>query len=203
MASRCPAATSIAVSRSAHSSTPCPPNLLLGLRRDCASVSPRTQDWHTAQPAQRVRVAASRGSAGTGSRGQRWAFAVMAGAQPREILGSRGAITPESRRGPTRRKGGVPMSNTSQGLLQRRRDAVGTDWRNYAACHDVDPELFFPLGTSGASLLQIEEAKQICRTCPVCGPCLRWALDSGDAGVWGGTTEDERRIHRQLRTLRG
>jgi WhiB family transcriptional regulator, redox-sensing transcriptional regulator len=89
------------------------------------------------------------------------------------------------------------MSETSQGLLQRPRNAAGTDWRNYAACRDVDPDLFFPLGTSGASLLQIDDAKQICRTCPVCGPCLRWALESGDAGVWGGTTEDERRKHRQ------
>ena len=42
----------------------------------------------------------SRGAAGTGSRGQRWAFAVMAGAQPREILGSQGATTQEPRRGP-------------------------------------------------------------------------------------------------------
>ena len=91
------------------------------------------------------------------------------------------------------------MINTSQGLLQRRRDANGTDWRDDAACRDVDPDLFFPLGTSGASLLQIDEAKQICRTCPVCVPFLRWALDTGDAGVWGGTTEDERRVHRQLR----
>jgi WhiB family transcriptional regulator, redox-sensing transcriptional regulator len=91
------------------------------------------------------------------------------------------------------------MINTSQGLLQRRRDANSTDWRDDAACRDVDPDLFFPLGTSGASLLQIDEAKQICRTCPVCVPCLRWALDTGDAGVWGGTTEDERRDHRQLR----
>ena len=95
------------------------------------------------------------------------------------------------------------MSNTSQGLLQRQPDAVGTDWRDYAACRDVDPDLFFPLGTSGASLPQIEEAKQICRTCPVCAPCLRWALKNGDAGVWGGTTEDERRSHRELRRLHG
>ena len=93
------------------------------------------------------------------------------------------------------------MSNTSQGLLQRQRDTVGTDWRNYAACRDVDPDLFFPLGTSGASLPQIEKARQICRACPVSAPC-RWALDIGDAGGWGGTTQDERRIHRQLRTLR-
>ena len=93
------------------------------------------------------------------------------------------------------------MSNTSQGLLQRRRDTEGMDWRNNAACRGVDPDLFFPLGTSGASLLQIDEAKQICRTCPVRAPCLRWALDSGDAGVWGGTTEDERRKHRQSSAL--
>src|SRR6201987_5211584 len=77
------------------------------------------------------------------------------------------------------------MTDMSQGLLRIRRDIEGTDWRNYAACRDVDPDLFFPLGTSGASLLQIDEAKQICRTCPVCGPCLRWALESGAAGVWG------------------
>jgi WhiB family redox-sensing transcriptional regulator len=95
-----------------------------------------------------------------------------------------------------------PMSNTSRGPLQRQRDAADTDWRNYAACRDVDPDLFFPLGTSGSSLLQIEEARQICRTCPVSAPCLEWALDSGHAGVWGGTTEDERRSHRQLRTIR-
>jgi WhiB family transcriptional regulator, redox-sensing transcriptional regulator len=87
------------------------------------------------------------------------------------------------------------MSITSQDLLQRR-DAAGTDWRHRAACRDVDPDLFFPLGTVGASLPQIEQAKQICRTCPVCRSCLGWALDHGDAGVWGGTTEEERRRHR-------
>jgi WhiB family transcriptional regulator, redox-sensing transcriptional regulator len=94
------------------------------------------------------------------------------------------------------------MSNTSSGPLQRQRDAVDTDWRDYAACRDVDPDLFFPLGTAGSSLLQIEEARRICRTCPVSAPCLQWALDNGHAGVWGGTTEDERRAHRGLRILR-
>jgi WhiB family transcriptional regulator, redox-sensing transcriptional regulator len=93
------------------------------------------------------------------------------------------------------------MSITSKGLLQRQRDAADMDWRNYAACRDVDPDLFFPLGTSGASLAQIEQAKQICQTCPVSRSCLRWALDSGDAGVWGGTTEEERRSHRRSGAL--
>ncbi len=94
------------------------------------------------------------------------------------------------------------MRDTGHGLLQRQRDAAEMDWRAYAACRDVDPDLFFPLGTTDASLPQIEAAKQICRTCPVSAPCLRWALESGDDGVWGGTTEDERRSHRQLRAPR-
>jgi WhiB family transcriptional regulator, redox-sensing transcriptional regulator len=92
------------------------------------------------------------------------------------------------------------MSITSQDLLQRP-DAADTDWRRQAGCRDVDPELFFPLGTVGASLPQIELAKQICRTCPVCRPCLRWALDHGADGVWGGTTEEERRRHRRSRAI--
>ena len=68
------------------------------------------------------------------------------------------------------------------------------DWRHRAACRDEDPELFFPVGTSGPALLQITEAKAVCRRCPVWAECLEWALVSGqDHGVWGGMSEDERR----------
>jgi WhiB family redox-sensing transcriptional regulator len=68
------------------------------------------------------------------------------------------------------------------------------NWRDRAACIGEDPELFFPDGSTGSALHQIEEAKAVCRRCPVAEICLRWALDSGqDAGVWGGMSEDERR----------
>lgn len=68
------------------------------------------------------------------------------------------------------------------------------DWRDSAACLEVDPELFFPIGNTGPALAQIEEAKKVCRRCVVVDTCLRWALDNGqDAGVWGGTSEEERR----------
>jgi WhiB family redox-sensing transcriptional regulator len=91
------------------------------------------------------------------------------------------------------------MSITSKGILQRLRDAAGMDWRDYAACRHVDPDLFFPLGAVGASLPQVEEAKRVCEACPVSRPCLRWALAHEDAGIWGGTTEEERRRYRRSR----
>ena len=68
------------------------------------------------------------------------------------------------------------------------------DWRHKAACLDEDPELFFPIGTTGPASLQVAEAKAVCRRCPSMDPCLTWALETGqDAGVWGGLSEDERR----------
>lgn len=72
------------------------------------------------------------------------------------------------------------------------------DWRHHAACRGEDPELFFPIGTSGPALQQIEDAKAVCERCPVIDTCLRWALEHGmDSGVWGGLSEEERRALRR------
>jgi WhiB family transcriptional regulator, redox-sensing transcriptional regulator len=73
------------------------------------------------------------------------------------------------------------------------------NWRDDAACRDADPDLFFPIGTTGPALRQIGEAKQVCRTCPAQTQCLAWALDNRVIdGVWGGTTGEERRAMRSL-----
>ncbi|MGD8373502.1 MAG: WhiB family transcriptional regulator [Candidatus Woesebacteria bacterium] len=79
---------------------------------------------------------------------------------------------------------------------------MSSDWRHKSACRDEDPELFFPIGTSGPALLQAEQAKSICRRCSVIAECLEWALDSGeDDGVWGGMSDNERRnIKRRNKT---
>ena len=94
------------------------------------------------------------------------------------------------------------VADLTDDQLLRREGVDSMDWRHIAACREVDPELFFPIGNSGPALLQIEEAKQVCRRCKVLDDCLRWAIDSGqDAGVWGGMSEDERRSLKR-RTLR-
>ncbi|MEY2642139.1 MAG: hypothetical protein RLZZ368_786 [Actinomycetota bacterium] len=73
-------------------------------------------------------------------------------------------------------------------------------WRSEAICRDTDPELFFPVGTTGQALLQIDRAKQVCNECNVRVSCLEFALETNqDSGIWGGTSEEERRnIRRQI-----
>ena len=72
------------------------------------------------------------------------------------------------------------------------------DWRDHARCLDEDPDLFFPIGSTGPAVVQANRAKEVCRRCPVIHDCLEWALSNyQDAGVWGGTTEEERRIMRR------
>lgn len=68
------------------------------------------------------------------------------------------------------------------------------NWED-AACRQEDPDLFFPVGVIGSALLQTEQAKQVCRRCPVRETCLEWALSTGQhTGVWGGLSEMERRV---------
>jgi WhiB family transcriptional regulator, redox-sensing transcriptional regulator len=76
-------------------------------------------------------------------------------------------------------------------------------WRLEAACRDTQPDLFFPVGTTGQALVQIENAKQVCRKCPVQQECLDFALTTNqDSGIWGGTSEEERRKLRRAYVAR-
>ena len=68
------------------------------------------------------------------------------------------------------------------------------EWRRTAACRDTDPDLFFPVGTTGPAIEQIENAKAVCRACDAQSLCLEYALATNqDSGIWGGTSEEERR----------
>ena len=78
--------------------------------------------------------------------------------------------------------------------------AADDSWRDHARCRDTDPELFFPVGTTGNALLAIDYAKRVCGQCAVMQECLEFALDTNqDSGVWGGHSEEERRAIRRQR----
>lgn len=77
-----------------------------------------------------------------------------------------------------------------------------TSWRDDAACRAEDPELFFPVGSTGREQIRrIQRAKSVCWTrCPVREACEEWAQARriGD-GIWGGYTEAERLLIRRHR----
>lgn len=78
---------------------------------------------------------------------------------------------------------------------------VATSWRERDACLNEDPELFFPIGTTGPAALQTIEAKRVCAGCPVRDDCLQWAMSVNvEQGIWGGLSEDERRSLRRRST---
>ena len=76
----------------------------------------------------------------------------------------------------------------------------GPDWRDDAACLEVDPELFFPTSYGPPGAVQIGQAKAVCHGCPVRSACLEDAMAAeGDAGravrtgIRGGLTPGQRR----------
>lgn len=72
-------------------------------------------------------------------------------------------------------------------------------WSQRAACkaEGVPTWMFYPgLGDNET----LNRAKAVCRTCPVQAACLQWAVDNGEPGVWGGTSERQRRPLRRGKT---
>jgi WhiB family transcriptional regulator, redox-sensing transcriptional regulator len=76
------------------------------------------------------------------------------------------------------------------------------NWRVLAACRSADPDLFFPISSSGKSAEQAAEAKAVCACCLVRRHCLAFALRTRQAhGIWGGLTAEERSQPRTARAV--
>ncbi len=79
------------------------------------------------------------------------------------------------------------------------------DWQVLAACRGMDVEVFYhPFGERrNHRAHRINEAKAICRECPVIDECADHALLTAEPyGIWGGMSEDERARILGRRTLR-
>lgn len=69
-------------------------------------------------------------------------------------------------------------------------------WMAKGKCCGLEPRTFFPSNSNG----EVTRAKRICLgldgnpVCPVLDQCLQYAMDYDERfGVWGGTSERERR----------
>ena len=72
------------------------------------------------------------------------------------------------------------------------------NWRSGGACLSADPDLFFPISTTGPAVGQIAQAKAICGACEVRRECLEFALSHDQVyGIWGGTTPEDRQRQRR------
>jgi WhiB family redox-sensing transcriptional regulator len=72
-----------------------------------------------------------------------------------------------------------------------------TKWMDQGNCRNKPPEMFFPSDGLGVVI-----AKEICGTCKVKEQCLNHALQNHIShGVWGGTSERQRRRIRKEQRL--
>jgi WhiB family transcriptional regulator, redox-sensing transcriptional regulator len=89
------------------------------------------------------------------------------------------------------------QSPAGSSRLARWNDSA---WRLDAACAHMDTLIFFPIGETGPVAQQVSLAKSICASCPVREQCLEFAIATiQNDGIWGGTTEDERRLIKRAR----
>lgn len=66
-------------------------------------------------------------------------------------------------------------------------------WKELAKCTPTDTHLFF-----SSDPKEQKKAKTICQTCPVKAQCLNHAIVTNQHGIWGTTTDTQRKwIHRK------
>lgn len=66
---------------------------------------------------------------------------------------------------------------------------MNLEWMDDARCREIGGDIFMP-----DNIIQHRQAIAICNSCPVEQPCLDYALATpGVYGIWGGTSEKQRR----------
>jgi WhiB family transcriptional regulator, redox-sensing transcriptional regulator len=92
---------------------------------------------------------------------------------------------------------GLPAGTRGYSGGGARYAAASVTWMSRGACQGEDPELFFPVAAQGSALSQISAARAVCQHCAVAAMCLAYALHTSQAGIWGGTTQEERQAMRE------
>ena len=79
--------------------------------------------------------------------------------------------------------------------VAKPKPGIPSEWKEEGKCKSIDSRLFFSEIQS-----QIREALNACMNCCVKDQCRDYAITNQEHGVWGGTTERQRRaILRRMR----
>lgn len=76
-------------------------------------------------------------------------------------------------------------------------------WKVRGLCNDYAPDAWFP--GKGEMNSANREALKLCLDCPVRQRCFAYAMDRNEQGIWGGSTEPERKALKaagEKRTIR-
>jgi len=91
-------------------------------------------------------------------------------------------------------------------LFARRVPFLSRPDRTHVASSDIlhyykgNPNVSILASSLALALVQVDHAKHTCDECTVSADCLAFALDTNqDSGIWGGLTEEERRVIRRKR----
>ena len=76
------------------------------------------------------------------------------------------------------------LERIGSGVLDR------PDWQSEGACRGIGAEVTFVAvereGPQAENMAAVAAAKAICESCPVKAPCLQFALDGYEDGIWEG-----------------
>ena len=102
-----------------------------------------------------------------------------------------------------------------QGRLFQRLWLVRPKFDHTANCFGLDTNMFYPepternkaVATDESNILddsmtiqaQTKYLSRICQECPFLHACREWAIANNEHGVWGGTTESQRKVIRMRR----
>lgn len=62
---------------------------------------------------------------------------------------------------------------------------------------DPHPDDWHIVSKNGLLSYGNQRALETCRRCPAREACLQWAIDNGETGIWGATTDAQRAHHRR------
>lgn len=96
------------------------------------------------------------------------------------------------------------IANLIAAIGYRTREERDMSFLDRGNCVGLPSWIFYPRANNGhiertGATNDSRRAKAVCADCPVSAACLEYAVDSEPFGIWGGTSERERRELRKTR----